>query len=41
MSGDYGLYGPGGTSIYEDGKHMVFHAMYGSGRALYNAVVAT
>lgn len=41
MSGDYGLYGPGGMSIYKDGKHMVFHARYGNGRALYNAVIAS
>ena len=41
VSGDYGLYGPGGMSIYKDGQHMVFHARYDSGRALYNAVIAT
>lgn len=39
MSGDYGLVGPGGMSIYRDGKHMVFHARYGSGRALYETVI--
>lgn len=36
---DLGLTAPGGMSIYLDAKHMVFHASYGAGRALYNAVV--
>lgn len=41
ISGDYGLVAPGGMSIYSDAKHMVFHANFGGGRALYNAAVAS
>jgi hypothetical protein len=37
---EYDLDGPGGMSIYRDGKHMVFHARYAGGRALYAAVVS-
>ena len=40
VSGDFGLYGPGGMSMYTDGEHMVFHARYGIGRALYSAVIS-
>lgn len=39
-SGDLGLYSPGGMSMDPDGQHMVFHARYGNGRALYNAVIS-
>lgn len=38
-TGDYGLKAPGGMTIYRDGQHMVFHANYGKGRALYAAIV--
>ncbi|TKA74484.1 hypothetical protein B0A55_06446 [Friedmanniomyces simplex] len=34
-----GLTAPGGADIFRDGKHMLFHANYGSGRALYEAIV--
>lgn len=40
VSGDYGLVAPGGMSIYSDARHMVFHANFDSGRALYTAAVA-
>ena len=39
VTGNYGLDGPGGMSIYQDAKHMVFHARYGNGRALYDAAI--
>ena len=39
MTGDYGLSAPGGMSMHPDSKHMVFHAYFGSGRALYNAAI--
>ncbi|KAK0956802.1 hypothetical protein LTR33_016223 [Friedmanniomyces endolithicus] len=34
-----GLSAPGGADIFRDGKHMLFHANSGNGRALYEAVV--
>ena len=39
QSGTDGLESPGGGDIYKDGKHMVFHANQGSGRALYEAQI--
>jgi beta-xylosidase len=39
MSGHTGLEAPGGASIAADGKHMVFHANFRGGRALYTAVL--
>jgi len=39
QSGTDGLTSPGGADIYRDGRHMVFHANYGSGRGLYTAQV--
>ena len=29
----------GGMAMYSDGQHMVFHGDFGSGRAMYNAMV--
>ena len=40
VTGNYSLDGPGGMSMYKDAKHMVFHARYGKGRALYDAVIS-
>lgn len=39
-TGDRGLSAPGGPSIANDGRHLVFHANQGSGRALYTALVS-
>jgi len=39
QGGDYGLSAPGGADIDHDGKHLLFHANYGTGRALYQAQV--
>lgn len=39
QSGTDGLTSPGGADIYKDGSHVVFHANYGSGRALYTAQI--
>lgn len=39
-TGERGLNAPGGMSIWGDAHHMVFHANYGFGRALYTARVA-
>ncbi|KAK6428258.1 hypothetical protein LTR95_015600 [Oleoguttula sp. CCFEE 5521] len=39
-SGDFGLSGPGGADIDRYGVNMLFHANYGSGRALYQAQVS-
>lgn len=39
VSGDYGLVAPGGMSVHSDAKHMVFHANFGNGRALYTAAI--
>lgn len=36
---DLGLTSPGGMSMDPDGEHMVFHARYEGGRALYNAII--
>ncbi|KAK5007699.1 hypothetical protein LTR60_005645, partial [Cryomyces antarcticus] len=38
-TGTYGLNGPGGADVDQDGKHMLFHANYGSGRAMYTAEI--
>ncbi|KAK3638140.1 hypothetical protein LTR22_017952 [Elasticomyces elasticus] len=38
-TGVNGLSAPGGADIFRDGKHMLFHANSGGGRALYTAVV--
>ena len=38
-TGTDGLSAPGGADIYKDGGHLLFHANYGSGRALYQATV--
>ncbi|KAF2764357.1 Arabinanase/levansucrase/invertase [Teratosphaeria nubilosa] len=35
-----GLTAPGGADIWTDAKHLVFHANYGSGRAMYQAIVS-
>ncbi len=40
VTGDYGLVGPGGMTMYHDAQHMVFHGNFGKGRALYVADVA-
>ncbi|KAK5166093.1 uncharacterized protein LTR77_008354 [Saxophila tyrrhenica] len=40
-TGDYDLDGPGGMSVFGDGKHMVFHGWKGDGGTLYSAVVGT
>ncbi|KAF2165293.1 glycoside hydrolase family 43 protein [Zasmidium cellare ATCC 36951] len=40
QNGTYGLNSPGGASIARDGQHLVFHANYGSGRALYTDVIS-
>ncbi|TKA75745.1 hypothetical protein B0A49_02580 [Cryomyces minteri] len=39
-TGTYNLNGPGGADVDQDGKHMLFHANYGSGRAMYTAEIA-
>lgn len=45
QTGDYGLTAPGSADIDHDGKHLLFHANYGSlgslgtGRALYQAQI--
>lgn len=39
VTGEDGLTSPGGADIHTDGQHMLFHANYGNGRALYTAVV--
>ncbi|KAI7188664.1 glycoside hydrolase family 43 protein [Hortaea werneckii] len=38
-TGQNGLTTPGGMDVFRDGKHMLFHANSGSGRAMYNAVI--
>ena len=35
-----GLKAPGGMSIWSDNRHMVLHANYGSGRAMYTTLIA-
>ncbi len=40
-TGDYNLTGPGGMSVFKDGKHMVFHGWHGNERTLYSAEVST
>ena len=37
---DFGLVAPGGPDIDIDGEHLLFHADYGRGRALYEATVS-
>lgn len=38
-TGQNGLTSPGGMDVFRDGKHMLFHANSGSGRAMYNAII--
>lgn len=38
-SGVDGLDNPGGGDVHLDGKHLLFHANYGSGRAMYQAII--
>ncbi|RMY66666.1 hypothetical protein D0863_08272 [Hortaea werneckii] len=38
-TGQNGLTSPGGMDVFRDGKHMLFHANSGNGRAMYNAVI--
>ncbi|KAI7220156.1 glycoside hydrolase family 43 protein [Hortaea werneckii] len=38
-TGQNGLTTPGGMDVFRDGKHMLFHANSGSGRAMYNAII--
>ncbi|KXL50788.1 MAG: glycoside hydrolase family 43 protein [Acidomyces sp. 'richmondensis'] len=35
----YGLTAPGGADVFDDGHHLLFHANYGDGRALYAATI--
>lgn len=39
QTGDYGLNGPGGADIDHDGRHLLFHANNGNGRAMWQAQV--
>ncbi|KAK3074421.1 hypothetical protein LTR53_003152 [Teratosphaeriaceae sp. CCFEE 6253] len=38
-TGRQGLRAPGGASVYRDGKHLLFHADWKGGRALYEAAI--
>jgi hypothetical protein len=38
-SGMLGLKSPGGASMASDGRHMVFHAHYGEGRAMFASLI--
>ena len=39
QTGQYGLTAPGGADIDHDGRHMLFHANQGSGRAMWQAQI--
>ncbi|TKA81675.1 hypothetical protein B0A55_01343 [Friedmanniomyces simplex] len=40
QSGDNEFTSPGGADVHVDGQHMVFHAAYNGGRAMYQAVIS-
>jgi beta-xylosidase len=40
VTGTNGLQAPGGASIASDGTHMVFHANFGGGRAMFTTSIA-
>jgi hypothetical protein len=40
VTGTQGLVAPGGASIAADGQHMVFHANFNSGRAMFTTTIS-